>query len=164
MDLAYFCVTWIPMLIFLLYIVHPDRKKCWTRGGFHGDIFNRVLVEMETDPSAPPSLRLRHYFFFFPSFFFFFFSILTRSLQHSHSRKNPIIEISGPCWKRDSLWNVFGVKQRQCLSCPSANRMLCAGERREIRTDNGVREKTEKVTTKGGGGQHEENYDDAGMI
>lgn len=57
------------------------------------------------------------------------------SLSHTPSRKNPIIEISGPCWKRDSLWNVFGVTQRQCLSCPSANRMLRAGERHEIRTE-----------------------------
>lgn len=89
---------------------------------------------METDPSAPPPPIAQ-------SFFSFPFSL---SLKHSLSRKNPIIEISGPCWKRDSLWNVFGVTQRQCLSCPSANRMLCAGERREIRTDNGKRERPKK--------------------
>lgn len=85
----------------------------------------------------------------FSSPLFFLLSMLSLSLKHSHSRKNPIIEISGPCWKRDSLWNVFGVTQRQCLSCPSANRMLCAGECREIRTDSSKRERQKK---KEGGG------------
>lgn len=62
-------------------------------------------------------------------------------LSHSHSRKNPIIEISGPCWKCDSLWNVCGVTQRQCLSCRSANRKQCA---RRTPRDNGERERLRK--------------------
>lgn len=118
-----------------------DRKNCCGASRRH---FNGVLVEMETDPSVPPPPVCS---VFFPPLFFL--SILTLSLKHSHSRKNPIIEISGPCWKRDSLWNVFGVTQRQCLSCPSANRMLCAGERREIRTDNGKRERPQKRQLRG---------------
>lgn len=103
-------------------------------------------MEMETDPfctSLPVLLSLfLLLIFFFPfSLSLLFFSL---SLKHSHSRKNPITAISGPCWKRDSLWNVFGVTQRQCLSCPSANRMLCAGERHKIRTDNGKWERPKK--------------------
>lgn len=144
MDLTYFCVTQIAMLIFLLYIVHGTWQKELLRGFRH---FKGVLVERETDPSVPPHPPPHPVTRSFPSPPFFFpFSL---SLKHSHSRKNPIIEISGPCWKRDSLWNVFGVKQRQCLSCPSANRMLCAGERREIRTDNCKGEDQKKRTTKG---------------
>lgn len=92
---------------------------------------------MENDPSELPSLASCS--LFFPPLPFFSLSSLSLalsvSLSHTPSRKNPIIEISGPCWKRDSLWNVFGVTQRQCLSCPSANRMLRAGERHEIRTE-----------------------------
>lgn len=84
----------------------------------------------------------------FPPFF--------HSHSFSHSRKNPITEIPGPCWKRDSLWNVFGVKQRQCLSCARANRKLCAGERCEIRTDNGKRERQRRKKLKQSRGQREE--------
>lgn len=99
--------------------------------------FNGVLVEMETNPCLSAHS--------FSSLFSGASFSLSSNLKHFHSRKSPIIEISGSCWKRDSLWNVFGVKQGHCLSCPSANRMLCAGERRKIRTDNGKRKREKKT-------------------
>lgn len=116
------------MLIFLLYIEHDhDRRVCSL---FLGDILTGSWWKLKTDPFAPPSPSSS---LFFPPFF--------HSHSLSHSRKNPITEIPVPCWKRDSLWNVFSVKQRQCLSCARANRKLCAGEQHQIRTDNGKRER-----------------------
>lgn len=111
----------------------------WQKGllwGFWDILMGSWWKWKMTLPSSP-LLPVAHSFSL--PFLFFPFLTLSRSfclsLSHTPSRKNPIIEISGPCWKRDSLWNVFGVTQRQCLSCPSANRMLCAGERHEIRTE-----------------------------
>lgn len=76
MDLTYFCVTRIPMLIFLLHIVHRhDRKNCYRASQRH---FNGVLVEMETDPSEAPPLA-PSLLSLFPPLFPFFLSILTLS-------------------------------------------------------------------------------------
>lgn len=76
---------------------------------------------------------------------FFLFTLIVSS-EHFHCRKKPIIAISDPCWKCDSLWNVFGVTQGQCLSCRSANRMRFAGERRKIRADDCKEERQEMAT------------------
>lgn len=134
---------------------NSDRKNCCGASLRH---FNGVLMEMETDP--PP---VAHSPFLFPPPRFFPFFPFSLSLKLSHSRKNPITEILGAYWKRDSLWNVFGVTQRQCLSCPSANRMQCAGERREIRTDNGKWERPPKKGNQKCTGQYGEKEEKTAM-
>lgn len=84
MDLTYFYVTRIPMLILLLYIVHHDRKNCCGASLRH---FNGVLVEMETDPSVPPPPRCS-----------FFLSILTLS-QALPQQEEPNYRDIGPMLK-----------------------------------------------------------------
>lgn len=101
--------------------------------------FNGVLMEKESDPCD----------LLFTFFLLLKISILTHCYQKLPQQEEPNYRYIEPMLKRASLLKVFGITQRQCLSCLSANRMLCAGEQCKIRTDNGKREKKQKRQQRG---------------
>lgn len=129
----FFCVT--PMLNFSLYTLANNDSCCEGFPETFFFFFNGVLVE--TDPRLSASSG--------PSHFLVFSFSLSPNRWHFHRRKNPIIAISGPR-AQNVIACEMSLPSNRDIVCPapSANRMPCAGERREIRTDNSERKRDKK--------------------